>query len=40
LNCYNIVYENNKVYDNNGAGISFSRNTTNSIARNFNLGVT
>jgi hypothetical protein len=34
VNCYNITFENNDVYGNNGAGITFSRNTTHSVARN------
>ena len=34
LNCYNILIENNKVHDNASDGIDFSRNMTNSIARN------
>ncbi|PWU79751.1 MAG: hypothetical protein DLM72_15755 [Candidatus Nitrosopolaris wilkensis] len=34
LNCYNILIENNKVHDNAGDGIDFSRNMYNSIARN------
>lgn len=34
LDCYNIVIENNKVSNSAGSGIMFSRNTTNSIARN------
>ena len=31
---HNIIFENNKVHDNGGAGIFFSRGTTNSIMRN------
>lgn len=34
LDCYNIVIENNKVSNSAGSGIMFSRNMTNSIARN------
>ena len=33
LNCYNILIENNKVHNNAGDGIDFSRNMYNSIAR-------
>jgi len=33
LDCYNILIEKNAVYNNTGSGISFSRNMTNSIAR-------
>jgi parallel beta-helix repeat protein len=34
LNCYNVLIENNQIYNNGGAGIMFSRNMSNSIARN------
>ncbi|MGB8035922.1 MAG: right-handed parallel beta-helix repeat-containing protein, partial [Nitrososphaeraceae archaeon] len=34
LNCYNIRFEKNIVYNNHGGGIVFSRNTTHSVARN------
>lgn len=34
LDCYDILIENNKVYNNTGSGITFSRNMTNSVARN------
>jgi hypothetical protein len=33
LDCYDIVYEHNQIYNNSGAGIFFSRNTQDSIAR-------
>jgi poly(beta-D-mannuronate) C5 epimerase len=33
LDCYDIVYEHNQIYNNSGAGIFFSRNTHDSIAR-------
>jgi parallel beta-helix repeat protein len=34
LNCYNVFIENNQIYNNGGAGIMFSRNMSNSVARN------
>jgi parallel beta-helix repeat protein len=34
LDCYGIVFEGNTMYNNTGAGIFFSRNTHDSIARN------
>lgn len=34
LDCYDIVFERNTIYNNSGAGIFFSRNTYDSIARN------
>ena len=33
LDCYNILFEKNIVYNNRGSGIVFSRNVTNSIAK-------
>jgi parallel beta-helix repeat protein len=37
LDCYNILIEKNVVYNNTGSGISFSRNMTQSIARDNHL---
>ena len=37
LNCHNITFEDNEVYNNHGDGISFDRNTTNSVARYNNV---
>jgi parallel beta-helix repeat protein len=34
LDCYNIIIEGNEVYKSTGSGIMFSRNMTNSVARN------
>jgi parallel beta-helix repeat protein len=34
LDCYDILFEGNTIYNNTGAGIFFSRNTYDSIARN------
>ena len=34
LDCYNITIEGNEVYNNAGSGIMFSRNMSDSIARN------
>ncbi|MER5176246.1 MAG: right-handed parallel beta-helix repeat-containing protein [Candidatus Nitrosocosmicus sp.] len=37
LDCYRILFDGNNVHDNKGIGIHFSRNTTNSIAKNNKL---
>jgi mannuronan 5-epimerase len=37
LDCYNITIEDNTVYNNTKMGIMFSRNMTDSIARNNNV---